>query len=230
MIARLTIVRYPQWLGWAGFLSMALFRLPLWASQSSGFWKLMGCGRNGSFDKTPDWRQWALLQVWDDEILPHRHPRSIEKWWRFFGCEKWTLLLNPIEGHGTWDHKQVFGKLPRQTAYDGTIAILTRATIRISRLSHFWKQVDRVASKMSTTPGFITSVGIGEVPWIKQATFSIWESKEAMKNFAYRMQEHTDVIRKTHQENWYSEEMFVRFQIIETEGSLRGINPLKRNP
>ena len=83
---------------------------------------------------------------------------------------------------------------------------------------------------MSTSQGFITSVGIGEIPWIKQATFSIWESKHLMKNFAYRMQEHAEVIRKTKQENWYSEEMFIRFQIIENEGSLRGRNPLKRNP
>lgn len=217
-------------MGWAGFLSMAVFRFPLWFQKKSAFWKLMGCGRNGSFDKTPDWRQWALLEIWDDETVSPQHPHLIERWWRFFGCEKWSLLLRPLEGHGLWDGKEVFGALPKQSDYNDTIAILTRATIRINRLSHFWKQVDRVAEKMNGAPGFITSVGIGEVPWIKQATFSIWESKEAMKNFAYRMQEHADVVRKTRQENWYSEELFVRFQIIENEGSLRGNNPLQRNP
>lgn len=175
MIARLTIVRYPVWLGWAGFLSMAFFRLPLWLQKKNVFWKLMGCGRNGSFDKTPDWRQWALLEVWDDSIDAHQHPNIIEQYWWFFGCEKWTVLLKPLEGHGLWDGKEVFGVLPKQTDYNGTIAILTRASIRINRLSHFWKQVDRVAEKMNTSPGFITSVGIGEVPLIKQATFSIWE-------------------------------------------------------
>ena len=63
MIATLSIVRYPSYLGWAGFLSMALFRLPLWLSSKIHFYKLMGCGRNGTFDKTPDWRQWALLSI-----------------------------------------------------------------------------------------------------------------------------------------------------------------------
>lgn len=230
MITRLTIVRYPEWMGWVGFFSMALFRFPLWLQQKSVFWKLMGCGRNGSFDKTPDWRQWALLEVWDEATADHQHPHFIQSYWHFFGCEKWTILLKPLEGHGLWDGKEVFGTLPKQSDYNGTIAVLTRATIRISRLSHFWKQVDAVAEKMNTSAGFITSVGIGEVPWIKQATFSIWESKEAMKNFAYRMQEHADVIRKTRQENWYSEELFVRFQIIENEGSLKRKNPLQRNP
>lgn len=230
MIARLTIVRYPKWMGWAGFLSMILFRLPLCLQKKSSFWKLMGCGRNGSFDKRPDWRQWALLEVWDDALEYHQHPHSIERWWHFFGCEKWTVLLKPLEGHGLWDRKKVFGHLPKQTDYNGRIAILTRATIRINRLSHFWKQVDPVAAKMNASPGFITSVGIGEVPWIKQATFSVWESKDAMKDFAYRMQEHADVIRTTRQENWYREEMFVRFQIIENEGCLQGKDPLQRNP
>lgn len=230
MNVRLTIVRYPEWMGWIGFISMAVFRFPLWLQKKSVFWKLMGCGRNGSFDKTPDWRQWALLEIFDESTTATAHPRILEQWWHFWGCEKWSLVLKPIEGHGQWDGKEVFGSLPKQTDYNGTIAILTRATIRFSRLRNFWKHVDPVAQKMSTSPGFITSVGIGEVPWIKQATFSIWESKEAMKNFAYRMQEHAEVVRKTKQENWYSEEMFVRFQIIENEGSLNGKDPLQRNP
>jgi hypothetical protein len=228
MLTRLTIVRYPPWLGWAGFLSMAVFRFPLWLRNDITFWKLMGCGRNGSFDKTPDWRQWALLEVLPDQLTPTSG--FLNRWWHFFRCEKWELWLQPIEGHGLWDGKEVFGSLPKQTDYAGQIAVLTRATIRISQLSRFWEHVDAVAQRMSTAKGFITSVGIGEVPWIKQATFSIWESKEDMRSFAYRLQEHAQVVRKTKQEKWYSEELFVRFQIIDSKGSLRGNDPIKRNP
>lgn len=228
MITRLTIVRYPSWFGWAGFLSMALFRLPLSLRKDIIFWKLMGCGRNGSFDKTPDWRQWAVLEIIPDKDVPS--PRFLNSWWQQFRCEKWELILRPIEGHGLWDGKEVFGALPKQTDYIGRIAVMTRATIRISQLSRFWQHVDAVAQRMSTAPGFITSVGIGEVPWIKQATFSIWESKEDMKAFAYRLQEHAEVVRKTRQEKWYSEELFVRFQIIDSKGSLKGNDPIKRNP
>ena len=108
------------------------------------------------------------------------------------------------------------------------IGILTRASIRLSKLSSFWKNEDNVANQMSTADGFMTSLGIGEIPWIKQATFSIWESKEHMKQFAYGMKDHADVIRKTRKENWYSEEMFVRFKIISSSGSLQGKDPLKR--
>ena len=34
--------------------------------------------------------------------------------------------------------------------------------------------------------------------------------------------------KKTRQEKWYSEDMFVRFKIISTHGKLKGIDPLKR--
>jgi hypothetical protein len=80
---------------------------------------------------------------------------------------------------------------------------------------------------MHTVQGFITSVGIGEMPWIKQATFSVWESKEKMKQFAYKQQTHTKVIQKTREENWYAEEMFVRFKVVASFGFLNGFDPLK---
>lgn len=128
-----------------------------------------------------------------------------------------ALLLEPKEGHGLWNGREVFGSLERKAGdWEGPIAVMTRATIRLSKAKAFWKHVDQVAQQMAGAPGFITSYGIGEVPFIKQATFSIWESKQAMQAFAYQMHEHREVIKKTYAEKWYSEEMFVRFRIIRT--------------
>ena len=228
MISILTVVRYPRWMSWAGFLSMAFFRLPLLFSKKIRFWKLMGCGKNGTFDIYPDLLQWALLintEIAQEPVIPE----IINSWWKFFRCEVWTIKMEPIEGHGTWDGKECFGNLPKQTEYDDRIGILTRATIRLNKLRSFWKNVDQVALKMAGAEGFITSLGIGEIPWIKQATFSIWESKTLMRNFAYQSQEHAEVIRKTKKEDWYSEDMFVRFRIISSTGTLQGKDPLKRN-
>ena len=230
MICNITIVRYPKWLSWAGFLSMAIFHLPLWLNKNIHFYKLMGCGKNGTFDIKPDLQQWALLTVLPNEPRFAQEKISstfIQAWWKFFRCEQYTLILEPIEAHGSWDGKACFGILPKQTDYQGVIAVLTRATIRFNRLSHFWKHVASVANKMNSANGFISSVGIGEIPWIKQATLSFWENKETMKAFAYQMKEHTEVIRKTKQEKWYSEEMFVRFKPITTYGYLNGNNPLE---
>jgi hypothetical protein len=238
MICTLTIVRYPKHLSWAGFLSMAVFHFPLFLSKKISFYKLMGCGKNGTFDKTPDWQQWAVLIVnseWSkvnsqelkNQNLEPQIPNFLNAWFKFFNAEVLTIVLQPIEGHGTWDGKAVFGKLPKHTEYEGLIAVLTRATIRLNKLKSFWANVDAVASQMLGAKGFVTSFGIGEVPFIKQATFSIWDSKADMKNFAYNLHQHKDVIRKTHKENWYSEDMFTRFVPIACYGTINGCNPLE---
>lgn len=246
MINTLTIVRYPKWLAWAGLLSMAVLRLPLWLNTRIFFWKLMGSGKNGSFDKTPDLRQWALLcvskisdqtlinasqdAIGHQKILYLLYGVFISNWWKFWGCEIWTIVLDPIEGYGLWDGKEVFGKLLKKTDYEGQIAVLTRATIRIRKMKSFWSNVAPIANKMQHIEGFKGSFGIGELPWIKQATFSLWESKLDMLNFAYKMQEHASVIQKTKKGDWYSEEMFVRFKPVASYGTINGIDPLKRKP
>ena len=236
MYGILTIARYPKYLGFAGFMSMAIFRLPLWLNKKIHFWKLMGCGRNGTFDKTPDWRQWAVLQVTGTGAISGAldsldkaplHPPFMVKYWRFFHAEVYTLVLEPLEGHGLWDGNAVFGSLPKSSGYNGPVAVLTRATIRLSRLQQFWQNVQGVANQMKTAPGFVYSVGIGEVPFIKQATFSVWQSADLMKQFAYQMQQHKEVVRKTRQQQWYSEEMFTRFKVLAVYGSINGVNPLQ---
>lgn len=227
-VASLTIIRYKKAFIPAALFAMALHHLPLIFNKKISFYKLMGCGRNGSFDKVPDWQQWAILLVAKEGKATYGN--FIAGWYKFFGCELYRMELEPIEGHGAWDGKEVFGPLPRNTDYDGRIAVLTRATIRMNKLKYFWEHVAPVSNQMKKAEGFIFSVGIGELPWIKQATFSVWQSKEAMKNFAYRNLDHAEVIKKTRQQDWYSEDMFTRFVITHTEGTWMGTDPLKKNP
>ncbi|MEO6723312.1 MAG: spheroidene monooxygenase [Ferruginibacter sp.] len=196
----------------------------------------MGSGKNGTFDKHPDWQQWAILAVHltapnietltNENVIADLYGGFVSKWGRFFNCETWTLFLEPIEGHGLWDGKIPFGDLPKQTDYEGPITVLTRATIRLSKLGAFWRNVPGSADQLSSAPGFINSFGIGELPFIKQATVSTWQSKDAMKQFAYQMKQHTKVIRKTREENWYSEEMFIRLKPLKTIGTIKGTDPL----
>lgn len=237
MQVTLTIARYPKQHIYFALLAMAVHRLPLLFNKSISFYKLMGSGKNGTFDKHPDWQQWAILAVHKKTFNPQdlhqpAHCRKlygsfIHRWWKFFNCEIYTMAMEPMEGHGRWDDRQPFGNLPRQTDYEGPVGVLTRATIRLSKLRSFWGSVAGVANQMNNCKGLHTSFGIGEIPFIKQATFSVWENKEAMKDFAYRMKEHNEVIQTTRKENWYSEELFVRFKLFHTIGTVRGHDPLK---
>jgi heme-degrading monooxygenase HmoA len=230
MIVSLTIVRYKKWQIPFALLAMAILRLPLSFQKGCTFYKLMGSGKNGTFDTKPDWQQWALLAAWDTPASFYQfHNQSfIAFWWNFFFVEKWTVLLSPLQSHGKWDGKEPFGTTQTEI-HDGPVAVLTRATIRFNKLKHFWANVDGVANLMHSAPGYITSFGIGEAPLYRQATFSVWESLEDVKAFAYRSREHAEVIRKTRAENWYSEELFARFKPVATFGTIRGIDPLKNH-
>lgn len=226
MIVSLTIVRYRKAFVPFALLAMAVHRLPMWLQNGCSFWKLLGSGRNGTFDLQPDWQQWGLLAVWNDRDEYERFARKsfVSKWWRVLSRETWTLLCQPMQTHGKWDGKDPFGK-PNNTIGDGPVGVLTRATIRMNKLKSFWSHVDEVADLMIKAPGYITSIGVGEAPVYRQATFSVWENMEHMKAFAYGSK-HAEVIKKTRSENWYSEELFARFKIIESSGTINGKDPL----
>lgn len=188
----------------------------------------MGCGKNGSFDITPDFNQWVVM-IFFDPLTSNGSGIKISKaidllgsfingWWKLFGIKKHFLLLEPYAGHGTWDGKSFVSATSGKTEDpDGRIGVLTRATIRLNKLKAFWGAVPNAAEGLNESKGFLFSVGIGEIPFVKQATFSVWSSAEDMKNYAYKRMEHKDVIRRTRKENWYSEEMFLRFKVLQEQ-------------
>ncbi|MFT3746996.1 MAG: DUF3291 domain-containing protein [Agriterribacter sp.] len=221
LLVSLTIIRYPKKYIFFALCAMAIHRLPLLLSKKIHFYKLLGCGKGGGFSKTPDWQQWAILTVRDEAALPDTrqallkalYGKFVAGWYRYFRCETNTFLLSPVSGHGSWDGQQPFGPVPYTTNYSGRVAVLTRATIRLNSLPQFWAHVKSTADILHTANGLLYTVSIGELPFIKQATFSIWNSVEEMKAFAYQTQ-HKEVIKKTHEEKWYREELFVRFRIV----------------
>ena len=175
----------------------------------------MGNSKKGSFDIHPDFNQWTILFTSDEQIST---PSFIDTYLRFFSCEVKRFVMQPLTGHGLWDGKQVFGSLSNLNACDGPVAVLTRATLRIDRLKNFWNNVHDVGEKLNAAEGLVISYGMGELPFLKQATFSVWENETCMKAFAYKTHEHAEVIRKTRNENWYREELFVRFRVIAVTG------------
>jgi hypothetical protein len=168
------------------------------------------------------------LAVWNDRETFDKFDKSglIAKWWDKLAIERWTVLLEPLQSHGKWDRKEPFGK-PNSAEHTGVVAVLTRATIRFNKPKAFWSNVDSVANIMASAPGYVTSFGIGEAPVYRQATFSVWKSVDDVKSFAYASREHANVIKKTRDENWYSEELFARFKPVASFGTINGKDPLE---
>ena len=199
---------------WA-FKQMRLAIEPLTQLSGLSFFKLLGCGGGNGFSIWPDFGTYALLTVWEND---HRRIDFEDKSPLFQEYIEKTkiirrIVLEPIHSHGTWDSKSPF---EYSNSYDKTkpVAVITRASIRRKKLLEFWWKVPGVSKRVKGFKGAEFSIGIGELPIIEQATFSIWKNEEAMKSFAYRDEDHKKVIELTRKRNWYGEEMFARFQLI----------------
>jgi hypothetical protein len=94
-------------------------------------------------------------------------------------------------------------------------------------LTRFWSEVDFVSEALGGAKGLLCSIGFGEVPWIRQATFSIWQSQEDFEAFAYGNERHQHVVQRTRNEGWYAEELFARFRPVDSAGLWNGRNPLE---
>ncbi len=210
-----------------GFLSMAFFHLPLLLNKKITFYKLMGSGKNGTFSKMPDLKQWALLIV-NEQSIVEKQPfgKFISTWFKLFASETLLVYLEPVKSHGSWDGKNPFAVTQNNLITSKPIAVLTRANIHFNKLSFFWKHVAPASASMRRAEGLLFSAGIGEMPWKKQATFSIWQDETSMKNFAYQTATHAEIVKKTRAEKWYKEDLFARFTVLSCEGTLAGKNPL----
>src|SRR5262249_25101235 len=119
--------------------------------------------------------------------------------------EVWTVHMRPVRWYGTWGGCDPFaGMIPIEPPDPGPWIILTRATIRPSRLLAFLSAVPTVAEHLLQQPEVIKSVGIGEAPLLHIGTLSLWCSLPAITAFAYGPAPHIEVVRRTHQEQWYN--------------------------
>jgi len=195
--------------------------------EGSSFYRLMGSGKGKGFNPLPDWSVYALLQVWNSENDAEIFFNSSELFSNYKDktSELYTLFMKNIASHGTW-----VGKAPFEVAtqLDSTlpIAIITRATIKWNWLLRFWKYVPTSQKGLDGNEGLIYTKGIGEVPIVQMATFSLWKNFESVKKFAYNSKEHKEAIKRTRKNDWYSEELFTRFHPYKSQGLWGATDPL----
>ncbi len=192
------------------------------------FYKLLGSGGGNGFSILPDLSTYALLAVWEDkssaETFFQNHPYSHQA---FANAQySWTIFMNMARVKGSWESIQPFPE-QKVDVGKGPIAVLTRATIHPHKLWSFWKHVPKVSNRLEHhQAGIVFSKGIGEVPLLQQATFSLWKSRDAMVAYAYRSAKHQEMIKKTRELGWYREELFAEFVPIDTKGQWPDVSNL----
>jgi hypothetical protein len=193
------------------------------------FFKLLGSGASNGFGLWPNLRRYGFLAVWESAAAAEDFFTRHRLWatYQERSAEMWSLELAPLKSHGLWDGQTPFDYAPTVAlADDAPIAVMTRASIRWRKTLRFWQFVEPTSAALAQAAGVRAAIGLGELPVVRQATFSVWDTAKAMQEYAYRDARHREVIQLTRRENWYAEELFARFQVLSSTGTLDGHDPL----
>jgi hypothetical protein len=184
--------------------------------------KVMGSGEGGGFGLKPSSSRQALFCLFVDErsadaFLSSSIARSYEQRTQEFCSAK----LRAYSCRGTWSGQSI--ALTAQSPEEGTgpIATLTRASIRPLSAWRFWRMQPASEVSLNAASGCLLATGVGEAPFFRQATFSLWSSTAAMDAYA-RTGAHLAAIRAAHEGAFFSESMFARFVPSSLTGTWRG--------
>ena len=201
-------------------LFMAIHKFALKRLPGVSFIKLLGTGKGESFTpKDADPYRWGALVTIQKDNLDNLDKSKVIRGWQRIAKKEYRAILKPISVHGLWSGKQPFEV--EKFDWNGKIAAITRARIVWRKNLIFWRAVPPVTISLHQSPGLINAIGIGEAPIGLQGTFSLWESAAQLRDFAYKGQAHTQAIKATEENKWYSEELFSRFAVVQERGGLK---------
>jgi hypothetical protein len=207
---------------------------------NASFARLLGTASGQSFT-VADTRlsTWALIATWENigarrEFEQTAYAQS----WAARSAESASLTLSALSSRGQWAGRAPFGVTPMGTgaatedpapteeraAWTGPVAAITRARLSTRRLVAFHRAIPAVAASLRASPGCRAAIGIGEAPIMWQGTLSIWDDAAAINRFAYQGAVHRRVIAETPRQHWYREELFARFAVLESCGSIDGVD------
>ena len=221
MIAVIVLVDYAPSARLWGWLRFVIGRFSFTGLPGLIFFKILGSGEDGGFSLTPSATRQGLFCVFDteahaDNFLQQSHVLAR---YRAHAREFFTAKLAPYSVKGSWAGHTL--EVNTTAPESGPIAALTRASIRPSKARAFWRNSPPAEASLMHADGCLLAVGLGEAPIFRQATFSLWESIDAMNHYA-RTGAHMEAIQAALQGQHFSESMFVRFRPITPTGVWKG--------
>lgn len=210
------------------FGQMGLARPSIFAMDGLKFCKLLGTGAGAGFSTIPNFSRYGMLCVWPDAETAVRALSACSAVQRLAvrSTETVTLFLEPTRTRGKWAGREPFD-IAADVAPSGVVVALTRATLRLRNIRQFWSLVPSISeiAEMADTQHFM--LGLGEVPYRNQVTFSIWSDEDDMAAFARSSPSHGEAVRRAWQEGWFAEYLFARFNLTKVEGEWRDLDAVR---
>ena len=198
---------------------MAINKIQLKRLPGISFVKMLGTGKGESFTpKDADPTRWGILVTVSENQISNLDKSFVIRSWQKICKKEYRVILKPISSHGFWSRKQPFSV--EKFDWSAKIAAVTRARIVWRKNVIFWRAVPPVTESLHQSPGLLNAIGIGEAPIGLQGTFSVWKDAASLRDFAYKGKAHSEAIKATSAQQWYSEELFARFAVIEERGML----------
>ena len=178
------------------------------------FIKLLGTGSKDGFSIIPDLTSYVMISAWENDALRKNFTHKNKSFKEIINksSKRVEIKIDPYNYVGSWNGINPF--INKSSYKKGRIIVLTRARVRLNKLINFFISTSSAAKSINSKKGAEYYKGVGELPIIEQATISRWESEQSMKDYAYSDKSHLKIIHKARKNNWYSEELFVRSNII----------------
>lgn len=219
--AVLSLVNYQKSsLPW-GIMRLVIGKYPLRNIPGLQFVKVLGSGKHGGFDLKPSFSKQGLFCIFDtfEQAQHFLENSSILKEYQNHSSEYFSVMLQAYSSKGSWSKKTI--EVTKEAPLSGPIAGITRASIKFSKAASFWSKAPPAQASLEQAPGCLLAAGLGEAPYLRQATFTMWESANAMDQYA-RSGAHLEAIQTAYQGQFFSESMFTRFIPINPHGVWRG--------
>jgi hypothetical protein len=185
------------------------------------FSKMLGSGYDGGFGLRPSASRQGLFALFSsqgaaDDFVDQS---GVMQGYRQRANECCVIKLRAWSCRGSWDDHTITPTVAPPSA--GPVAALTRASIGLRKAPDFWRHAPASQTALETAPGCQLAVGLGEAPFLRQATFTLWDNVAAMDAYA-RSGPHLDAIKAAAKEQYFTESMFARFVTLSIEGSWKG--------
>jgi len=166
----------------------------------------------------------GMFAAWDDdaalERFSHSHPLAA----RFAGG--WQVRLEPLRVFGAWAGMPGLPAKALPVEDEEPVGVLTLGRLRLRRIGPFRRSATPAERAAMEDGALLAGIGLARPPRLV-ATFSLWRSAAAMREYAtVAGGPHNAAVQADRAQSFHHESAFIRFRPYASKGNWDGRDPL----